>query len=138
MSIDRNIHILIVDDSLGIRLAVKKMFKKLGFEHIETADDGTSALEILENQLFDLVIVDWSMPKMSGIELVQEMRKSKRLQGIPTLLATADEEQETIMMALRAGINNYMKKPYEAKVIIEKIEQIFKFKEKQRQRSDGS
>ena len=136
MAVDKDINILVVDDSLGIRLAVKKMFNKLGFEHIEIADDGTTALEIMKDQLFDLVVVDWSMPKMSGIELVQEMKKSERLKDIPALLVTADEEQETIMTALRAGINNYMKKPYEAKVIIEKIDQIFKFQEKQRLRNN--
>jgi len=133
--VNKDINILVVDDSLGIRLAVKKMFNKLGFENIELADDGTTALEIMKDQLFDLVVVDWSMPTMSGIEMVQEMKKSDRLKDIPALLVTADEEQETIMTALRAGINNYMKKPYESKVIIEKINQIFKFQEKQRQRN---
>jgi len=111
-------------------MIAKKIFKKLGYPNVEVADDGSTALEHLQNEEVDLVVADWSMPEMSGIELVAKMRAHEKLKHIPLLLVTAEEDQDCIMEALRCGANNYMTKPYDAKVLQQKIEKIFAFREK--------
>lgn len=136
MTVSKDIRILIVDDSVGIRLAAKKVFKNLGFSNLTTADDGTTALEELKKVPYDLVVADWNMPNMSGVELLKAMRADKALETIPFLLVTGEEDQDSLMEAIRAGINNYMTKPYEAKTLSEKIERIFAFKTEQEKRSE--
>jgi len=134
MAIDKNINILVVDDSIGIRIAAKKIFNKLGYSKVALADDGTTALEQLKKDSFDLVVADWNMTKMSGMELLQAMRADASLSDIPFLLVTGDEDQDRIIEAIKAGINNFMTKPYRAKVLSEKIERIFTFREEVKQR----
>ena len=134
MAVDKNIKILVVDDSIGIRLAAKKIFKNLGYDNITIADDGTTGLEKLKKEPFDLVVADWNMPKMSGIELLKEMQKDSSLKEIPFLLVTGDEDQDNIMKAIQEGISNFMSKPYNAKVLESKINRIFDFKKELSQR----
>lgn len=118
-----------MDDSVGIRLAAKKVFQNLGFLNVSVADDGTTALEELKKGPFELVVADWNMPKMSGIELLKAMRAENSLKDIPFLLVTGDEDQDKIMTAIKAGISSFMTKPYDAKVLSEKIEKIFAFQD---------
>ncbi len=129
MTISKDIRILVVDDSVGIRLAAKKVFQNLGFLNVSVADDGTTALEELKKGPFELVVADWNMPKMSGIELLKAMRAENSLKDIPFLLVTGDEDQDKIMTAIKAGISSFMTKPYDAKVLSEKIEKIFAFQD---------
>ncbi len=131
MTISKDINILVVDDSVGIRLAAKKVFQNLGFNKVSVADDGTTALEELKKEPFDLVVADWNMPKMSGVDLLKAMRAEKSLEKIPFLLVTGEENQDSLMDAMRAGISNFMTKPYDAKILSEKIERIFAFKAEQ-------
>ncbi|MBT4267319.1 MAG: response regulator [Deltaproteobacteria bacterium] len=129
MAVNKDIRILVVDDSIGIRLAAKKVFQNLGFMQVSVADDGTTALEELKKEPFELVVADWNMPKMSGIDLLKAMRAEKSLENIPFLLVTGDDNQDNIMEAIKAGISNFMTKPYDAKVLSEKIERIFTFQD---------
>ncbi|MBT4087486.1 MAG: response regulator [Deltaproteobacteria bacterium] len=129
MAVNKDIRILVVDDSIGIRLAAKKVFQNLGFMQVSVADDGTTALEELKKEPFELVVADWNMPKMSGIDLLKAMRAEKSLENIPFLLVTGDDNQDNIMAAIKAGISNFMTKPYDAKVLSEKIERIFTFQD---------
>jgi len=135
MTVSKDIKILVVDDSVGIRMAAKKVFQNLGFMQISVADDGTTALEQLKQEPFELVVADWNMPEMSGIELLKAMRADESLESIPFLLVTGDDNQDNIMDAIKAGISNYMTKPYDAKVLSEKIERIFAYQEESGQRN---
>ena len=127
---DKSIRIILVDDSLGIRLVAKKLFHNLGYQSVEVLEDGFKALELMERQEFDLALIDWSMPKMSGLELLERIRKHEKWADLPVLLVTAIEEPLELMEALRAGADNYMTKPYDANQIEEKIRQVFEFREK--------
>ncbi|MCP4756880.1 MAG: response regulator [Proteobacteria bacterium] len=134
----KDLKILVVDDSLGIRLAAKKIFSNLGYNKVAVADDGTTALAKLQEEPFDLVVADWNMQEMSGIELLKEMQADDSLKEIPFLLVTGEEEQDNLLDAIKAGISNFMKKPYNAKVLSEKIERIFAFKEELHRRKRNS
>ncbi len=136
MTVSKDIRILVVDDSVGIRMAAKKTFQNLGFKQVTVADDGTTALAELKNSTFDLVVADWNMPKMSGVDLLEAMRQEKTLEKIPFLLVTGEDNQENLMEAMKAGISNFMTKPYDAKVLSEKIERIFAFKKEQEGRNE--
>ena len=136
MEIDRDLRILVVDDSILIRSVAKKIFKNLGFSSISLADDGTTALDKLNSDSFDLVIADMNMPNMSGIDLLKRMREEDRTRHIPFLLVTAEESQDEIMTAIRAGVNNYMQKPWNVKTLMAKIERIFKYEEEKKNRPE--
>ena len=132
---NKDIRILVAEDSAGTRVLVKKILRNLGFSDVDMVEDGVEALELMQDEDFDLVISDWIMPNMNGLELVAAIRADKRWEQLPILLVTADEEPENIMLAIRAGATNYMSKPYDSKVLGEKIQDIFKFKAKVAQRS---
>jgi len=129
MAVSKDIRILVVDDSVGIRMAAKRVFQNLGFVNVSLADDGKTAFEELKKGPFDLVVADWNMPEMSGIDLLKAMRAEKSLEHIPFLLVTGDDNQDNIMAAIKAGISSFMTKPYDAVVLSEKIEKIFAFLE---------
>jgi two-component system chemotaxis response regulator CheY len=135
MTVSKDIKILVVDDSVGIRMAAKKVLQNLGFMHVSVADDGTTAMEELKKGPFELVVADWNMPQMSGIDLLKAMRADKSLASIPFLLVTGDDNQDNIMEAIKAGISNFMTKPYDAKVLSEKIERIFAYQAENDQRN---
>ncbi|OGG98366.1 MAG: hypothetical protein A2508_09430, partial [Candidatus Lambdaproteobacteria bacterium RIFOXYD12_FULL_49_8] len=86
---EKSIRILLVDDSLGIRLVAKKLFHNLGYNALEVVEGGVKALELLESQPFDLAIIDWSMPEMSGLELLEAIRERPAIKDLPVLLVTA-------------------------------------------------
>ncbi len=134
MSLNKDIQILIVDDSAGTRNLVLKILRNLGFENVDAAEDGIDALSQLEDEDYDLVISDWFMPNMSGVELVKEMRSKDDFKDIPVLLVTAEDDQDSIMEAIKVGANNYMVKPYNAKILSEKIQKIFDFQDKKKNR----
>jgi len=119
---------MIVDDSLGIRLLAKKLFRNLGYEEVEVLEDGFFALELLQSWPADLVVIDWSMPKMSGLELLGRLRKDSKFSEIPVLLVTAEEEPGEMLEALRAGADSYMTKPYDATILQEKIARVFEYR----------
>ncbi|MBE9547099.1 MAG: chemotaxis response regulator CheY [Proteobacteria bacterium] len=122
---DKNMKILVVDDFATMRKVIKNLLKQIGFENITEAEDGTSALRTLKSQEIDFVISDWNMPNMSGIELLKAVRADDDLKSVPFLMVTAEALKENVVIAVKAGVNNYVVKPFTAEVLSEKIEKIF-------------
>jgi len=121
---DLNIKILIVDDFSTMRRIVKNLLRQLGFNNIQEADDGTTALEQLKTDPVDLVISDWNMPKMTGLDLLKAIRGDDKLKKIPVLMVTAEARKENIVEAVQAGVNNYIVKPFTAETLKEKMEKV--------------
>ena len=122
---DRDIKILVVDDMATMRRIIKGLLEQLGFKNIDEAEDGKVALQKLKTGNYDFVITDWNMPNMTGLELVQEIRKDPDLKHLPVLMVTAEAKKENVLLAIKAGVNNYIVKPFTAEVLKEKIEKIF-------------
>lgn len=117
--------ILIVDDFSTMRRIVKNLLRDLGFTNTAEADDGTTALPMLQNGNFDFLVTDWNMPGMSGLDLLKKVRADERLKNMPILMVTAEAKREQIVAAAQAGVNGYVVKPFTAAVLKEKIEKIF-------------
>jgi len=124
--IDFRMKVLVVDDFATMRKIVRNILKQIGFEDITEAEDGNAALRILKSDKIGLVVTDWNMPNMSGLELLQEIRKNSQTSNLPVLMVTAEGLKENVMEAVKAGVNNYVVKPFTAEVLQEKIETIFK------------
>ncbi|MEQ6886915.1 chemotaxis response regulator CheY [Salicola sp. Rm-C-2C1-2] len=122
---DKNMKILVVDDFSTMRRIVRNLLRDLGFNNIEEADDGNSALPMLRNGKFDFLITDWNMPGMSGMELLQAIRADENLKNLPILMVTAEAKRDQIVAAAQAGVNGYVVKPFTAAVLKDKIEKIF-------------
>ncbi len=125
MSDKSSIKVLIVDDFAASRKVLVITLEQLGFDNIEEVSDGNSALVRLKSGLFDLVITDMEMPKMSGLELLQQIRYDPNLKQIPVLIVTENGMQEDIVAAFKAGLNAYVVKPVDVKVFAEKMKNIF-------------
>ncbi len=125
MPADPNMRILIVDDFATMRRIVRNILKQLGFANVEDADDGTTALAQLKASQFDFVVTDWNMPKMSGLELLKTIRADPDLKHIPVLMVTAEALQENIVAAAKAGVNDYVVKPFDAQTMKGKLDKIF-------------
>lgn len=125
MAADLQMKILVVDDFATMRRIIKNILKQLGYSNVDEADDGSSALTKLQGQKFDLVITDWNMPNMSGLELIKAIRASDQFKSTPILMVTAEALKENIIEAVKSGVNNYIVKPFTAEVMREKIEKIF-------------
>lgn len=125
MPANKEMPILVVDDFSTMRRIVRNILRQLGYTNIIEADDGTSAMTKLKSEKIEFVITDWNMPKMTGMELLKEIRADERLKSIPVLMVTAEALQENIIAAVKAGVNNYIIKPFDAKTLSEKINKIF-------------
>lgn len=123
--LDKNMKILIVDDFSTMRRIIKNLLRDLGFTNTAEADDGTTALPMLEGGQFDFVITDWNMPGMTGIDLLKAIRANDRLKSLPILMVTAEAKRDQIIAAAQAGVNGYVVKPFTAAALQEKIEKIF-------------
>ncbi len=119
--------ILVVDDSNVMRQIIKNNLKQLGFspDNIAEAEDGAAGLKSLEANMVDLVISDWNMPKMTGIEFLKAVRGNDGLKAVPFMMVTSETEKEKIMEAVQAGVNQYIVKPFNANQLEEKIKAIF-------------
>ena len=122
---DKNMKILVVDDFSTMRRIIKNLLRDLGFTNIQEADDGNTALPMLQNGDFDFVVTDWNMPGMQGIDLLREIRKDDNLAHLPVLMVTAEAKREQIIMAAQAGANGYIVKPFTAVTLKEKLDKIF-------------
>ncbi|MBU2552436.1 MAG: chemotaxis response regulator CheY [Proteobacteria bacterium] len=125
MAYDKNMKVLVVDDFSTMRRIVKNILRQLGFNNILEADDGSTAVGVLEREKVDLIISDWNMPTMTGIELLRHVRQSDELKDTPFLMVTAEAQQENIIEAVKAKVSNYIVKPFTADTLNEKIEKIF-------------
>ena len=122
---DKNIKILIVDDFATMRRIIKNLLRDLGYNNVQEADDGNTALPMLKSGKFDFLITDWNMPGMTGIELLKAVRADPELAKLPVLMVTAEQKREQIIEAAQAGVNGYIVKPFTAQTLKEKIEKIF-------------
>ncbi len=122
---DHNMKILVVDDFATMRRIIKNILKELGYQNIDEADDGGSALAKLKLESFDFVITDWNMPSVSGLELLKSIRSDPKLKDMPVLMVTAEALKENIVQAVKEGVNNYIVKPFTADTLKEKIDKIF-------------
>ena len=117
--------ILIVDDFSTMRRIIKNLLRDLGFTNTVEADDGTTALPILQAGTIDFLVTDWNMPGMTGIDLLRAVRADDSLKGLPVLMVTAEAKRDQIVAAAQAGVNGYVVKPFTAAVLKEKIDKIF-------------
>ena len=119
--------ILVVDDFSTMRRIVRNLLVELGFsgQLIQEADDGENALVMLKSQPFDMVVTDWNMPNMTGIDLLRAIRAEASLKGLPVLMVTAENNRDQIIAAAQAGVNGYIVKPFTAATLQEKLTKIF-------------
>jgi len=122
---DLNMKILIVDDFATMRKILKNILKQLGFKNIIEADDGKSALKILKKENFDLILSDWNMPVISGLELLNKVKSDNELKNIPFVMVTAEAQKDNILEAVKAGVNSYIVKPFTPETVGEKLNKIF-------------
>jgi two-component system chemotaxis response regulator CheY len=126
--IDFNIKVLVVDDFSTMRRIVKNTLRQIGFTNIEEAEDGQKAYDRLIVEKFDFIVSDWNMPNMTGIDLLRKVRATPQIKDIPFLMVTAEAKQENIVEAIKAGVSNYIVKPFTVATLDEKVKKIFKEK----------
>jgi two-component system chemotaxis response regulator CheY len=117
--------ILIVDDFSTMRRIVKNLLRDLGFTNTSEADDGITALPMLQGGKYDFLVTDWNMPGMQGIDLLKAVRADPNLASLPVLMVTAESKKDQIVEAAQAGVNGYVVKPFTATTLKEKIDKIF-------------
>lgn len=125
MHLNRDMHILIVDDFSTMRKIVINQLKELGFNSVDEADDGIRAWPMLQTGKYDFIVSDWNMPEMTGIELLQKVRADSALKKIPFLLITAEAKRSQILEATELGVDGYILKPFNSAVLNEKMHKIF-------------
>ena len=121
MAVDKKMPILIVDDYKTMLRIISNLLKQIGFENVEEATDGTAALAKLRESEFKLVISDWNMEPMTGIELLREVRADDNLKKIPFIMVTAESKTENVVIAKEAGVSNYIVKPFNAATLKSKL-----------------
>jgi two-component system chemotaxis response regulator CheY len=119
--VDKNMRILVIDDAMTMRRIVINLLRQLGFTNMNEADDGTTGWEKLQQETFDLVISDWNMPKMTGIDLLRKVRADPKYAQIPFIMVTAEGKRENVIAAVQAGVSNYIVKPFNAATLKEKM-----------------
>lgn len=122
---NKDMKILIVDDFSTMRRIIKNLLRDLGFNNTAEADDGNTALPMLQKGSYDFLITDWNMPGMKGIDLLKAVRADPKLATLPVLMVTAERTRENIVLAAEAGVNGYIVKPFTALTLDEKMERIF-------------
>ncbi|HEX4262517.1 MAG TPA: response regulator [Acetobacteraceae bacterium] len=124
MPLDRSIQVLIVDDYKTMLRIIRNLLKQIEFDRVEEASDGTEALAKLRGGGFGLVISDWNMQPMTGLQLLQEVRADTRLRTLPFIMITAESKTENVVAAKHAGVSNYIVKPFNAETLRDKIEKV--------------
>lgn len=128
---DYKMKILVVDDFATMRRIVKNILKQIGFENIEEAEDGEQAYNKLKSGGFKFVVSDWNMPNLDGLGLLKKVRSDPDLKTLPVLMVTAEAEKEKVVEAIKAGVSNYVVKPFTAEVLKEKMDKILSKMENQ-------
>jgi two-component system chemotaxis response regulator CheY len=121
MAVDMSMQILIVDDYKTMLRIVRNLLNQLGFNNVDEATDGSTALQKLRERNFGLVISDWNMEPMTGLQLLKEVRADMKLKGTPFIMVTAESKTENVVAAKEAGVNNYIVKPFNAATLKQKI-----------------
>jgi two-component system chemotaxis response regulator CheY len=117
--------VLVVDDFATMRRILKGVLKEIGFTKIIEADDGSTALAVLKKDKVGLIVSDWNMPEVTGLELLKAVRGDEFMKNVPFLMVTAEGQKDSVVQAVQAGVDNYVVKPFTADTIKEKLEQIF-------------
>ncbi len=125
MQINKEIKILTVDDDVVTRKLLTKVLGQIGLNHFEEAESAQEALDRLKQNQFDLVITDWNMPEMSGMDLIQALQKEESLKNIPVLMLTGETNPKQIIAAVKEGLKYFLMKPFDATTLLSKIEEIF-------------
>ncbi len=120
-----SLKVLIVDDYKTMLKIINNLLRQLGFNNIEEATDGSMALEKLRNGKFDLIISDWNMEPMSGLDLLRSVRSDANLKGMPFIMVTAESKVENVVVAKQAGVSNYIVKPFNAQTLKSKLVSVF-------------
>jgi two-component system, chemotaxis family, chemotaxis protein CheY len=122
--VSKDMKFLVVDDFSTMRRIIKNLLNDLGYANVTEADDGATALPMLQAGNFDFLVTDWNMPGMPGLELLKAVRADARLAKMPVLMLTAEAKREQIIEAAQAGVNGYVIKPFTAVTLKEKIDKI--------------
>ena len=122
---DLSMKVLVVDDFATMRRIIKNVLKQIGFTNLLEADDGTTALVVLKETDVGLIISDWNMPQMSGLDLLKTVRGGESTKKIPFLMVTAEAQKDNVLQAVQAGVSNYIVKPFTADAVKDKLSQIF-------------
>jgi two-component system chemotaxis response regulator CheY len=125
MAIDLSMPILVVDDYNTMIRIIRNLLRQLGFEDVDDASDGSAALAKMRGKHYGLVISDWNMEPMTGYELLKEVRSDPGLTRTPFIMVTAESKTENVIAAKKAGVNNYIVKPFNAQTLKTKIEAVF-------------
>jgi two-component system chemotaxis response regulator CheY len=125
MAMDTSIKVLVVDDFATMRRIVKGVLKQLGFSDIIEAEDGDLAFKELKREKIGLIVSDWNMPNMSGLDLLKAVKEDASLKDIPFLMVTAEGQKENVIQAVQAGVSNYIVKPFTPETFSAKLEKIF-------------
>ena len=124
MSVDMQMNILIVDDYKTMLRIIRNLLKQLGFNNVDEATDGSMALQKLRDKDYGLVISDWNMEPMTGIQLLREVRADAKLKALPFIMITAESKTENVVAAKEAGVNNYIVKPFNAATLKTKLSSV--------------
>ncbi len=121
MSVDLNMNVLIVDDYATMLRIVKNLLKQIGFDNVDEAQDGGEAFQMMKRKKYGLVISDWNMQPVTGIELLRNVRADAELRGTPFIMVTAESKTDNVVEAKKAGVSNYIVKPFSSEVLKTKI-----------------
>ena len=125
MAVDLSMSVLVVDDYNTMIRIIRNLLKQLGFENIDDASDGSAALNKMRGKKYGLVISDWNMEPMTGYDLLREVRADPNLATTPFIMITAESKTENVIAAKKAGVNNYIVKPFNAQTLQHKIQSVF-------------
>jgi two-component system chemotaxis response regulator CheY len=125
MAVDLSIPVLVVDDYNTMIRIIRNLLRQLGFTDVDEANDGSAALAKMRKRKYGLVISDWNMEPMTGYELLREVRADDRLSRTPFIMVTAESKTDNVIAAKKAGVNNYIVKPFNAATLKAKIDAIF-------------
>ena len=117
--------ILVVDDYQTMIRIIRNLLKQLGFDDVDDAGDGSAALSKLHQKKYGLVISDWNMEPMTGYELLRQVRSNDQLRATPFIMVTAESKTENVIAAKKAGVSNYIVKPFNAQTLKSKIDAVF-------------
>jgi two-component system chemotaxis response regulator CheY len=124
MSVSKDLSILLVDDYKTMLRIIRNLLRQLEFQNIDEASDGTQALQLLMQKSYGLIISDWNMEPMTGLQLLREVRRSDKLKHIPFIMVTAESKTENVIAAKEAGVSNYIVKPFNAETLKMKLQSV--------------
>jgi two-component system chemotaxis response regulator CheY len=125
MAVDHMMPVLVVDDYKTMIRIIRNLLKQIGFDDVDEAEDGSEALGKMREKRYGLVISDWNMEPMTGYELLKEVRSDEKLARTPFIMVTAESKTENVIAAKKAGVNNYIVKPFNAQTLKSKIDAVF-------------